>query len=218
MPIPLQLLLVEDSADDTDFILRALGRGGYDPACTRVETADAMAGALKDQPWDLVISDYALPHFSGPEALRLLRASGRDLPFIVVSGAIGEETAAAIMKAGAHDYVMKSNLARLAPAVERELREAVGRLERRRLAAEREQLVSELQAALAQVKRLSGLLPICAGCKKIRDGQGDWSQVETYIQKHSEASFTHGLCPDCIKKFYPGLEEDDPGDSPKEAV
>ncbi len=83
---------------------------------------------------------------------------------------------------------------------------------------ERERLVIELQSALARVKSLSGLLPICAGCKKIRDDKGYWSQVESYIQQHSEAKFTHGLCPDCTKKFFPGLEEDDPNAPSKETT
>jgi PAS domain S-box-containing protein len=87
---------------------------------------------------------------------------------------------------------------------------------RKRAEAERDQLIQDLQKSLANVKALSGLLPICAGCKKIRDDQGYWSQVESYVQKHSEATFTHGLCPDCIKKYYPELDEAGPGDSGKE--
>lgn len=77
--------------------------------------------------------------------------------------------------------------------------------------ADRERLIQELQAALARVKLLSGLLPICAGCKQIRDDRGYWSQVESYLQKHSEATFTHGLCPDCIQKYYPELDITAPG-------
>jgi PAS domain S-box-containing protein len=88
---------------------------------------------------------------------------------------------------------------------------------RKQIEAERDQLIQDLQQALASVKSLSGLLPICAGCKKIRDDQGYWSQVESYVQAHSEATCTHGLCPDCIKKYYPDLGEAGPGDSPKEA-
>jgi PAS domain S-box-containing protein len=80
---------------------------------------------------------------------------------------------------------------------------------RKQTEAERDQLVLELRQALANVKSLSGLLPICAGCKKIRDDSGYWSQVECYVQEHSEATFTHGMCPDCIKKYYPELEEPD---------
>jgi PAS domain S-box-containing protein len=83
--------------------------------------------------------------------------------------------------------------------------------------AEHDQLIQDLHDALANVKSLSGLLPICAGCKKIRDDKGYWSQVESYIQKHSDATFTHGLCPDCIKKLYPDLVEGGLGGSPKEA-
>jgi PAS domain S-box-containing protein len=93
---------------------------------------------------------------------------------------------------------------------------AAGALERIRAEQEREKLTGELKAALANVKSLSGLLPICAGCKKIRDDQGYWSQVECYVQEHSEAKFTHGLCPDCVKKWYPELGEVGLGDSPKE--
>jgi CheY-like chemotaxis protein len=86
---------------------------------------------------------------------------------------------------------------------------------RKQTVVERDRLIQDLQKALANVKSLSGLLPICAGCKKIRDDQGYWSQVECYVQEHSEATFTHGLCPDCIKKWYPELEEASPGDSRK---
>ncbi len=78
--------------------------------------------------------------------------------------------------------------------------------ERRRVEQERERLIGQLQQALAEVKQLSGLLPICSGCKKIRDDRGYWNQIELYIGSHSEAKFTHGLCPDCIKKYYPGLD------------
>jgi YesN/AraC family two-component response regulator len=87
---------------------------------------------------------------------------------------------------------------------------------RKRTEVERDRLIQDLQKSLANVKSLSGLLPICAGCKKIRDDKGYWSQVETYVQKHSEATFTHGLCPDCIKKYYPEQEQAGPGDSRKE--
>jgi CheY-like chemotaxis protein len=89
---------------------------------------------------------------------------------------------------------------------------------RKQTVVERDHLIQALQKALANVKALSGLLPICAGCKKIRDDKGYWSQVECYIQEHSEAKFTHGLCPDCIKKWYPELEEASPGDSAKETA
>jgi two-component system, cell cycle sensor histidine kinase and response regulator CckA len=126
----LRLLMVEDSEDDMLLILRELRRGGYTPDYLRVETASEMKAALESQPWDIVIADYTLPVFSAPEALQLLQNQQRDLPFIIVSGTIGEEVAVAAMKAGAHDYLLKDNLARLVPAVERELREARERQKR----------------------------------------------------------------------------------------
>ena len=81
--------------------------------------------------------------------------------------------------------------------------------ERKQAEQEREKLIGELKATLAEVKTLQGIIPICAGCKKIRDDKGFWSQVESYIQKHSEATFSHGMCPDCLKKYYPELEEEE---------
>src|SRR5580704_12578807 len=104
MSKPLSVLLAEDSIDDADMILSQLRRAGFDPIHQRVDTARDMEAALRAQPWDLVISDYSMPGFNGLDALRLLRERDSDLPFILVSGTMGEETAVAAMKAGAHDY------------------------------------------------------------------------------------------------------------------
>ena len=128
----LRVLIVEDSEDDTLLTLRELRRGGYILTHVRVETPLDMKVALQQQPWDFVIADYSLPAFSAPEALKLLQSYQLDLPFIIVSGTIGEDTAVAAMKAGAHDYLIKGNLTRLVPAVERELREALDRQKRYR--------------------------------------------------------------------------------------
>jgi PAS domain S-box-containing protein len=130
--IPLRVLIVEDSPDDAELLLRELRRGGYDPTHLRVDTREAMRAALGEQTWDLIISDYSMPHFDGFAALKLLQEKALDVPFVIVSGTIGEKLAVAAMKAGAHDYLMKGDLARLVPAVQRELREAAGRRERRR--------------------------------------------------------------------------------------
>ena len=132
MGIPLRVLIVEDSEDDTTLLVRELRRGSYDPTFERVDTPAAMKAALDKQTWDIVISDHNMPHFSSLAALTLLKENGLDLPFIIVSGNIGEDIAVAAMKAGAHDYIMKDNLARLNPALERELREAEVRRERKR--------------------------------------------------------------------------------------
>jgi signal transduction histidine kinase len=121
---PLRVLFVEDSEPDTILLARSLERGGFAPATRRVDTPEAMEAALQEQSWDLILCDHAMPQFSAPEALELVKKHRLDVPFIIVSGYIEEETAVAAMKAGAHDYIMKDRLARLVPAVERELREA----------------------------------------------------------------------------------------------
>lgn len=322
---PLRILFVEDSESDVLLAVADLKRHGYQPIFARVETPAAMSQALREQPWEVIISDFSMPSFNGSDALRLCQESGLDIPFISMSGTLGEESAVAMMRAGAHDYFTKNNLARLAPAIERELKaasarreqrrmretaahlaaivesssdaiisktldgfvvswnkgaeniygyraeeiigqsisilippgrpdelaeinehirrgETVARLEtvrrrkdgslvevsvtispirdasgkiigasaiaqdiseRRREEAERIRLIDELTRALSQAKTLRGLLPICASCKKIRDDHGYWQQVEVYIQEHSEAGFTHGLCPGCVGKFFP---------------
>ena len=127
----LRVLFVEDSEDDAQLVLRELRRGGYQVEFERVETAPAMKTALANQPWDLVLSDYSMPQFSAPEALAMLQASGLDLPFIIASGTIGEDTAVAALKAGAHDFLIKHSLARLIPAIERELKDVEARRQRR---------------------------------------------------------------------------------------
>ena len=126
----LRVLLVEDSADDAELIVAELERGGYRVIAERVQTAHAMQEALRRARWDMVVSDYDMPGFSGPAALEVLKAMGQDLPFIIISGTIGEETAVAALKAGAHDFLAKGRLARLLPAVERELRDVTARRER----------------------------------------------------------------------------------------
>jgi PAS domain S-box-containing protein len=126
---PLRVLLVEDDQDDAQLLIRCFERAGYRPFVRRVETADDMRSALNqaDADWDVVLADFNLPSFSAPAALRLLKHMGQDVPFIIMSGAISEETAVDAMRAGAHDYVSKQNLARLVPAIEREIREARAR-------------------------------------------------------------------------------------------
>jgi PAS domain S-box-containing protein len=127
----LSILIVEDSESDTELIIRQFQKANYDITYERVETDDQMIAAIEKRSWDLVIADYFLPEFNAPAALAILQKSGLDIPFVVVSGAIGEETAIEIMKAGAHDYIMKNNMSRLVPAIERELKEAESRVQRK---------------------------------------------------------------------------------------
>ena len=129
--VSLRVLIVEDSEFDAQVMITLLRKAGYDPLVKRVETAPEMTCALAEQAWDIILADYNLPSFDAVSALQLLQRSRLDLPFIIVSGGIGEDIAVAAMKAGAHDYLMKGNLSRLAPAVERELREASNRRNQR---------------------------------------------------------------------------------------
>jgi len=159
---PIRLLVIEDSEDDAGLAMRTLRRGGFEPICCRVQDREALKAALQTQPWDAVLSDFTLPGFGGLEALAQFRSAGIDIPFIFVSGTIGEEKAVEAMKAGASDYVMKENLARLAPALARELAQARSRAERRRAQAERDRYVDLLQTvidsttAVIYVKDLQG--------------------------------------------------------------
>jgi PAS domain S-box-containing protein len=180
--LPLRVLVVEDSEDDMLLMLRELRRGGYTLDFVRVETPAQMQAALDRQPWDLVIADYTLPEFSGLEALKLLQAQQQDWPFIIVSGTITEETAVAAMKAGAHDYITKTNLARLLPAIERELRET-----------------SERKLAEQKIREQAALLDIASDAIFVRDldhrilywNQGaerlyGWQAAEAIGQKANE--------------------------------
>lgn len=144
MATPLRVLIVEDAEDDALLLARALRQGGFAPTCRRVDTADALAAALRDESWDIVLSDYSMPGFDGHAALRVVQESGLDLPFIVVSGTIGEHVAVAMMRDGAHDYLLKGDLARLVPAVQRELHEA----QNRRAHRQAEQALAESEERL----------------------------------------------------------------------
>jgi signal transduction histidine kinase len=143
---PLRTLIVEDSEQDATLLIRELRRGGYDLSFERVETPDAMHAALDRRSWDIVLSDYSMPRFSGPAALALVRGRNLDLPFIIISGTVGEETAVASLRAGAHDFLVKGSLARLLPAIDREMREAAVRAERKKI--QEQLLISERMASV----------------------------------------------------------------------
>lgn len=316
----LHVLVIEDSENDATLLLEELKEMGYDTMSERVQSATELTAALGRHTWDVILSDYVMPGFSGPDALRIVREKNPDIPFIVISGIYGEDAAVQMMKAGASDYLVKNSLARLVPAIEREIEAAqsrrarthaegmarylasivessddaiygvrldgtfvswnrgaervygyragemigrnvsilypderldelidtmervkrgdhVGRAEtarvrkggltvpvsvtispikngegkitgasvigrdityRKREEQERIKLIHELTEALGRVKTLAGLLPICANCKRIRDDHGYWQQVEAYIAEHSDAVFTHGICPECF--------------------
>ena len=336
MPSPLRILVLEDLVTDYELMLRELRKAGLDFTARRVETEAGFRQQLQEFAPDLVLADYSLPGYDGFSALELARRERPQVPFIFVSGTMGEENAIEALQRGAIDYVLKQRFARLGPSARRALAEAQVNAQRRRVEdelraseerfrsvaqtasdaiisvdghgrivfwnsaaerifgyaslevdgqplsiivpqrlrrqdaaglegllapgtvqvggpateaiglrqngsefpielsmaswhsgphrfftgiirdisqrkqaeAERERLILQLQTALADVKTLSGIIPICAGCKKIRDDKGFWNQVDTYIQTHSLAKFTHGLCPDCTTRLYPEIDED----------
>jgi len=143
---PLRALIVEDVERDAVLVARELARGGFDVSFERVDTPEMMSAALAKQPWDIIISDYSMPSFSGPAALALVKERKLDLPFIIVSGTVGEETAVESIRAGAHDFMAKGKFARLIPAVERELRDAVLRAERTKM--QEQLLISDRMASV----------------------------------------------------------------------
>jgi len=149
--LPLRVLVVEDSSYDAELVIEALKPGGFDPTYQRVETPQAMQAALEDQAWDVVLSDYSMPLFSGPDALTLLKETGIDIPFIIISGAIGEDIAVASLKAGAHDFLVKGQLNRLIPAVNRELREADSRKARKKIEQQFEATFEQAAVGMAHV-------------------------------------------------------------------
>ena len=153
----LRILFVEDSEDDAELIWREVQRGGYNVEFERVETSAAMKSALAEEQWDLIICDYSMPRFSAQHALDVLKESGLDLPFIIASGTIEEQTAVEALKAGAHDFLLKDKLARLVPAIQRELREAGLRREKLQHVRELE-AIARVNAAMRSTRTLNEVL------------------------------------------------------------
>ncbi|OAN52224.1 hypothetical protein A6A04_00565 [Paramagnetospirillum marisnigri] len=171
---PLRVILVEDSPDDAELVELELIRGGFSPTLLRVETAEDMRTGLQRGPWDLVLSDFNLPAFSAAGALETLQASGLDLPFIIMSGMVRAEEAVKLMKRGAHDFIDKAALARLVPAIERELRDA-GERARRRAAEEQVRVLSmvvEQSPVSVVVTNTEGLMTYVNPCFRDTSGYG----------------------------------------------
>lgn len=200
---PLRVLMVEDSTTDAELSLHALKKHGYNVRADIVSAPDEFVHKLSKSIYDVILSDYQLPEWTGLDVLEQIEKLQQDVPFILVTGALDDATAAEIIDKGADDYILKDRLGRLPLAVRRVLREKRLIDERKKAAEERERLVKKLETTLAEVRRLNGLLPICVTCKRILSTKGYWSRMEIYIERYSDARVSPSLCPDCASKLYP---------------
>jgi len=195
-----RILVVEDDPNVATVLESRLESFGYRICGVVQRGSEAIAAVFRHHP-DLVLMDILLEgEMNGIEAAHEI-ADRSDVPVIFLSCLGEEEVIDSAIRTNPYGYLVK-------PYDNNELRSAIEIALVRHLAArERERLIRQLEQALREVRKLSGLLPICASCKKIRDGQGEWHPIESYIAAHSEADFTHGLCPHCLKEFFPGLLE-----------
>jgi DNA-binding NtrC family response regulator len=197
------ILIVEDNKADAEIMQHVLRKDGLSFEARCVETEAAFRHQLSPHPPDLILSDHGFASFDGFKALAIAKQECPEVPVIFVTGALGEEVAIASFKRGAADYILKNRLSHLAPAVRRALHEMEERAGRKRAEQERDLLLHELKEALTQIKTLTGLVPVCALCKKIRHHQHGWQPMEIFLQQHTDAALTHELCPECTQKIPP---------------
>jgi len=197
----LHILMVEDSPEDFELVLDELSKSGLNLSFKRVETEAELIGELQWHPPDLVFSDHSCAAFDSFAVLDRVRTYAGDVPFILVTGALGEGLLVKALDHGVEDWVSKDRLRELLPAVLRALRLSDERHRMRLLELERDRLRAEL-AGLRSKQRLEFFLPICASCKKIRDENNEWQSLEDFFLSHHGIRFTHGLCLDCLKDCY----------------
>ena len=202
-----RVLLIEDDQADAFLIKEMLevpmddSNGGKAKAIIQhVTRLDEGIRQTAEGVFDIILSDLGLPDSQGVATVKTLTAAAKHLPLVVLTGLADNETGFAAVNVGAQDYLVKGQVT--GDMLVRSIRYAI---ERKRIENEKAKVIAELQEALAKVKLLSGFIPICASCKKIRDDRGYWRQVESYIREHSNAEFSHSICPDCSKRLYPEL-------------
>ncbi len=196
-----KILLIEDNRGDARLLEEMLREvQGVKFKLIWVDRLDRGLANLEEEDIELVLLDLGLPDSQGFETFRKIHARIPELPIIVMTGLNDEKLALEAVREGAQDYLVKGQVD--GNLLARAIRYA---MERKKLEIEREKIIEKLQDALTKLKTLSGLLPICSFCKKIRDDKGYWNQIEVYVREHSDANFSHSICPECAKKHYPNL-------------
>ena len=196
---PIKTLILEDDPEDMLILEKVIKnislRNIRYNAVTKLAQAVSL---LKKDKFNLVISDLTVPDSRGMDTFNGLRAAAPETPIIILTGMDDESMAIQAMRKGAQDYLIKGEI-----TASLLLRSMSYAMERNALIQERLKLIAQLTDSISKIKALSGLLPICAGCKKIRNDKGYWEQVENYLKAHAGIEFTHGFCPDCLVRLYP---------------
>ncbi|MEW6305524.1 MAG: response regulator [Verrucomicrobiota bacterium] len=204
MPHELNILMLEDVANDAELVERELRKSDMSFRFNCVDEGNAFLDALTKAPPDVVLSDHGLPSFDGFAALASVRSRFPSVPFIFVTGALGEEGTIRAFENGATDCVLKHRLSDLVPTVKRALREAGEKKQLLHAEMERDRLAQELAEMKARLSALGRLMPICSSCNKIRDERNEWQRMEEYFLKQLGITFSHSLCPECVQKYYTG--------------
>ena len=197
-------LLIEDDQADAFLIQEMLlDSDDNNVVVQHVSRLDEGVRLAGEGEFDIILSDLGLPDSQGLDTVSKLVVAASHIPIVVLTGLANPEIGLEAVNAGAQDYLVKGQTS--GEMLVRSIRYAI---ERKRIENEKAKVISELQEALAKVKLLSGFIPICASCKKIRDDTGYWRQIESYIREHSEAEFSHSICPDCSKNLYPQFQKE----------
>jgi len=214
--VPKRILVIDDERAIRESFRNFLEDNDYD--VLEAENGRVGLELLEQERPDLILVDLRMPEVDGLEVLYRVQEDSPDTPIVVVSGTGVVADVIEALRRGAWDYLLKpiEDLSVLLHAIHKALERARLILENREYQKHLEERTAELEKALTEIKTLEGIIPICANCKKIRDDKGYWERVEVYIHKHSEAQFSHGICPECFQKLYPEFWEDE--DSEKEEV
>jgi DNA-binding NtrC family response regulator len=201
MDPPKYILITDDDERFQSVTATMLQRAGY--ACDSALDATAALKLLKEKTYDLILADIKMPGNMNMEFIRELPMIAKDVPIIIVTGYPSLQSAMQAIGLSVKGYLVKPfDYHMLLSQVRAWIEHSQAIRERQRLEEEKTRLIQDLQEALHKVKTLSGLLPICAACKKIRDDSGYWHQVEEYIAQHADVEFSHGLCPECVQRYY----------------